>query len=158
LISLSSSGMVTPNYWTTRTPASTTWSRCNATHRIDKVDDLRTTALGGPGSAGQLLGDLATVDRRTTAVVANHSNIQPTFTVRADVQGRDLGSVSDEMTAIVKAGGAKLPPGSTVVLRGQVESMQSSFSRLGLGLLFAAVLVYFLMVVNFSRGWTRSSS
>jgi multidrug efflux pump subunit AcrB len=153
LISLSSSGVVTPNYWTdpnnginylvaVQTP----------THRIDKVDDLRTTALSGPGSAGQLLGDVATVDRRTTAVVANHSNIQPTFNVRADVQGRDLGSISDEITAIVREVAAKLPPGSTVTLRGQVESMQSSFSRLGLGLLFAAVLVYFLMVVNF-QSW-----
>ena len=121
-------------------------------HLIGDVQDLQNINLQGADGRQALLGDAATVERRTTPVVANHNNIQPTFNVRADVQGRDLGSVSDEITAIVKEIGAKLPPGSTITLRGQVESMQSSFSRLGLGLLFAAVLVYFLMVVNF-QSW-----
>jgi multidrug efflux pump subunit AcrB len=78
--------------------------------------------------------------------------VQPTFNVRADVQDRDLGAVSSEITKIVNEARAKLPPGSTLTVRGQVESMNSSFVRLGIGIFFAAVLVYFLMVVNF-QSW-----
>src|SRR5204862_7837785 len=66
---------------------------------------------------------------------------------------RDLGSVSAEITRIVNEVRAKLPPGSALTVRGQVESMNSSFVRLGLGIFFAAVLVYFLMVVNF-QSWS----
>jgi multidrug efflux pump subunit AcrB len=80
-------------------------------------------------------------------------NIQPVFDIYANVQGADLGRVSDQVTKIVNEVRSKLPPGSTVSVRGQVESMNSAFNKLGLGLIFAAVLIYFLMVVNF-QSWT----
>jgi multidrug efflux pump subunit AcrB len=84
--------------------------------------------------------------------VANHSDIQPAFDIYANVQDRDLGSVAREVEKVVAAQRARLAPGNTITLRGQVESMNSAFLRLGLGVLFAAVLVYLLMVVNF-QSW-----
>src|SRR5207244_11150460 len=82
----------------------------------------------------------------------NQTNIQPTFDVYANVQGRDLGSVAHEINHLLTEYRSKLAPGDTLTMRGQVESMESAFLRLGLGLIFAAVLVYLLMVVNF-QSW-----
>ena len=79
--------------------------------------------------------------------------MQPVFDIYANVQGADLGRVSDQVTTIVNEFRPKLPPGSTINVRGQVESMNTAFSKLGLGLIFAAALIYFLMVVNF-QSWT----
>src|SRR5256885_7080840 len=84
--------------------------------------------------------------------VISHSNVQPVFDVYADVQGRDLGSVAAEVQKIVAEYRGKLPPGHRIAVRGQVESMNSAFLRLGLGLIFAVLLVYLLMVVNF-QSW-----
>ena len=88
-----------------------------------------------------------------TPVVANHRNVQPVFDVYANVQNSDLGSVA----ARDRKHGRGVPqdgsPGSEIVVRGQVESMQEAFTRLGIGLAFAAMLVYLLMVVNF-QSWT----
>jgi multidrug efflux pump subunit AcrB len=117
-------------------------------HQVDSLEAIGNTTLGGR----QLLSDLATIERETTPLVANHSNVQPTFNVRADVQDTDLGSVSKEVDRILGEVRAKLPPGVGITVRGQVDSMNTAFSRLGLGLIAAALLVYFLMVVNF-QSW-----
>jgi multidrug efflux pump subunit AcrB len=115
------------------------------------VEDL--TALALPTREGpQLLGDLSRVQRARTPVFVTHVDIQPTFNVRADVQDTDLGSVSTQLEQLVERYRKELPPGSRIQVRGQVESMTTSFSRLMLGLLLAAVLVYCLMVVNF-QSW-----
>jgi multidrug efflux pump subunit AcrB len=155
LVSLASSILVTPNFWTDGRSGIAYPIAVQVPPRlVESVDDLRTTALVAPGVAmPQLLGDLASVERRPAPVVANHSNIQPTFNVRADVQDTDLGAVSEAIRRIVHEYEAKLPPGSSITLRGQVESMDTSFGRLGLGLVFAALLVYGVMVVNF-QSWT----
>jgi CzcA family heavy metal efflux pump len=155
LVSLASSTLVTPNFWMDGRSGINYPVAVQVPPRlVESVDDLKATALVTPGLSGpQLLGDLAAVDRRTAPVVANHSNIQPTFNVRADVQDTDLGAVSGTIRRIVREYGAKLPPGSSITLRGQVESMDASFGRLGLGLAFAALLVYAVMVVNF-QSWT----
>ena len=76
-------------------------------------------------------------------------NTQPTYDVYASVERTDLGSVAGELHKLVTEYQAKLKPGNKIVLRGQVASMESAFNRLGLGILFAALLVYLLMVVNF---------
>jgi len=155
LVSLASSILVTPNFWTDGRSGIAYPVAVQVPPRlVESVDDLRTTAMVAPGVAvPQLLGDLASVERRTAPVVANHSNIQPTFNVRADVQDTDLGAVSGAIRRIVHEYETKLPPGSSITLRGQVESMDTSFGRLGLGLVFAALLVYGVMVVNF-QSWT----
>lgn len=154
LVSLSGSGQVLPNYWVdprmgisylveTRTP----------THRLDSVDAINGLPLtSGKSTSLQLLSNVAKVERGVTPEVANHVNVQPTFDVYANVQARDLGSVAADIERLLGEYRAKLAPGNTLVMRGQVESMESAFRRLGLGIVFAAVLVYLLMVVNF-QSW-----
>jgi multidrug efflux pump subunit AcrB len=154
LVSLSGSGQVQPNYWVdpkmgisylveTRTP----------TYKLDNVDAISGLPLTSQQRSGvQLLSNLARVERGVTAEAANHTNVQPAFDVYANVQDRDLGSVAAEINRLLDEYREKLSPGNTIVMRGQVESMESAFLRLGLGLLFAAVLVYLLMVVNF-QSW-----
>jgi multidrug efflux pump subunit AcrB len=112
-------------------------------------------AYGNPGAmAGstQLLSNLVTVQRDIAPVIINHYNIQPVFDVYANVDRRDLGGVGTEVEKIVKDESAHLPRGTTFALRGQYQTMRSSFFRLGLGMLFAVVLVYLLMTVNF-QSW-----
>jgi multidrug efflux pump subunit AcrB len=99
-----------------------------------------------------LLGDLATLTRKTSPVNITHANVQPCYDVFASVQGLDLGSVEAPLRTIIAEESAALPPGSHVDLRGQVESMRSAFTRLFIGIVFAWLLVYFLMVVNF-QSW-----
>ncbi len=154
LVSLSGSGQVQPNYWVdpkmgisylveTRTPQ----------YKLDTVDSLNGLPLTSQQVNGvQLLANVAKIERGVTPEVANHTNVQPTFDVYANVDGRDLGSVAGEINRVLGAYRAKLAPGNTITMRGQVESMESAFLRLGLGLIFAAVLVYLLMVVNF-QSW-----
>lgn len=153
LVSLSGSGQVLPNYWVdpakgisylveTRTP----------TYKLDNVDAINGLPLTSTRAAGiQLLSNVAKVERGVTPEVANHTNVQPTFDVYANVQGRDLGSVAAEINKVLELYRSKLSPGNTITMRGQVDSMESAFFRLGLGLVFAAVLVYLLMVVNFQN-------
>jgi multidrug efflux pump subunit AcrB len=86
-------------------------------------------------------------------VIVNHYNVQPVFDVLANVQGRDLGGVADEVAKVVDSFKSQLPRGTFLSMRGQVQSMNSSFAGLGAGLIFAIVLVYFLMAVNF-QSWT----
>src|SRR5260370_41986405 len=107
----------------------------------------------GTGGQPQLLNNLASISHTVQPVVANHCNVQPVFDVYANVQNSDLGSVAGKIEGIAGEFRKQLAPGSEIVLRGQVESMQEAFTRLGIGLAFAAVLVYLLMVVNF-QSWT----
>jgi multidrug efflux pump subunit AcrB len=112
-------------------------------------------AYGNPGAmAGstQLLSNLVTVKRETAPVIVNHYNVQPVFDVYANVDRRDLGGVGAEVEKIVKEESAHLPRGTTFDLRGQYQTMRASFFRLGLGMVFAVVLVYLLMTVNF-QSW-----
>ena len=82
---------------------------------------------------------------------SNQANIQPVYEVYASVQGRDLGRVSDQIQAIVADLQKTLAPGNTIQVVGQIQSMNDSFANLGIGLVFAAVLVYLLMVVNYQN-------
>jgi multidrug efflux pump subunit AcrB len=98
------------------------------------------------------LSNLVKLRRTVSEGVVSHYNVQPVFEVNADVQGRDLGSVSAEVERVVESLRPELPRGSTFAIRGQVESMNSSFNGLAAGLAFAVLLVYLLMVVNF-QSW-----
>ncbi|MBP6822675.1 MAG: efflux RND transporter permease subunit [Acidobacteria bacterium] len=154
LTSLSSSGQTAPNFWlnpengvnyfvTVQTPQ----------YKIDSLDAIQSTPVTGSAApAPQLLSNLASVERRTTTAVINHYNVQPLFDVYANVQGRDLGGVARDIDRVINEFQPKLPRGSSLAMRGQVENMRSSFFGLGFGLLFAILLVYFLMVVNF-QSW-----
>ncbi len=112
-------------------------------------------AYGNPGAAAgstQLLSNLASVHRSYMPVIVNHYNVWPVFDVFANVDRRDLGGVGAEVVRIMREEEPHLPRGTSFSLRGQVDTMQSSFFRLGLGLVFAVVLVYLLMTVNF-QSW-----
>ncbi len=154
LISLSSSGQVAPNFWLNPLNGVSYFvSVQTPQYRIDSFDDLARTPISSPSArAPQLLSNLATFKRDTTMAVVNHYNVQPVFDVFANVEGRDLGSVATEVRKIIKDIEGKLPRGLFISTRGQMETMDSSFTGLGLGLLFAILLVYLLMVVNF-QSW-----
>ena len=112
-------------------------------------------AYGNPGAltgSTQLLSNLVTVKRGSTPVIVNHYNVWPVFDVYANVSRRDLGGVGAEVEKIMREQESHLPRGTTLDLRGQIETMQSSFFRLGLGMAFAVILVYLLMTVNF-QSW-----
>jgi multidrug efflux pump subunit AcrB len=112
-------------------------------------------AYGNPGAmpgSTQLLSNLVTVQRDYTPVIVNHYNVWPVFDVYANVDRRDLGGVGSEVEKIMQQESRHLPRGTTLDLRGQFQTMQSSFFRLGVGIIFAVVLVYLLMSVNF-QSW-----
>ncbi|RPH35878.1 MAG: efflux RND transporter permease subunit, partial [Planctomycetota bacterium] len=103
LVSLSSSFVVQPSYWADpRTGINYPVSVQTPQHEINSIESIDTIPLAAPGlTSPQLLGDLGTIERKVTPVVATHSNVQPTFNVRADVEDSDLGSVGAEITKIV---------------------------------------------------------
>ena len=154
LVSLSSSGQVAPSFWldpkrgvqylvAVQTPQSD----------INSIDALNTTPIStGPDTQPQLLSNLASVSRTTGPTNITHYNVARTFDVQANVDGTDLGSVAKGVNAIIEQLKPEMPRGTTVRVKGQVESMDSSFRGLGYGLVFAVVLVYLLMVVNF-QSW-----
>ncbi|MGH9667916.1 MAG: efflux RND transporter permease subunit, partial [Bryobacteraceae bacterium] len=112
-------------------------------------------AYGNPGAiAGdtQLLSNLVTVHRGYAPTIINHYNVQPVFDVYANVDRRDLGGVGSEVEKIIERTALNLPRGTSLTLRGQVETMRRSFFRLGVGMTVAVILVYLLMAVNF-QSW-----
>ena len=166
LYSLAGSGQATPNYWlnpqngvnyavVVQTPQ----------YKVNSVDALNatpitsgtSTAAGGTSPDGdpnspQLLNNIAQVEHASTPAVTNHYNVQPVFDVFVNVQGRDLGGVESEINRILPDFQKNAPRGTFISVRGQVKSMHDSFTGLGFGMIFAVLLVYLLMVVNF-QSW-----
>ena len=122
-------------------------------YRTDTIPDLQNIPVSGgrPGDV-QLLGALGTMHREPSAAVISHYAVQPAFDVYATTQGRDLGAVAGDVQKVLDATKADLPKGATVKLRGQVETMNTAFVGLVLGLLGAIALIYLLIVVNF-QSW-----
>ena len=153
LLTVSSSAQVNPTFWTdARTGNAYPVALQVPEAQVDSVDAIAGLALVAADGRQKLLADVADVRRGVTPVFVSHANVQPTYNVRADVQDSDLGSVVAQIDAIVARHRQALPPGAAIAVRGQAESMQVGFQRLGLGLAFAALLVYALMVVNF-QSW-----
>lgn len=154
LVSLSGSQQVSPNYWVDpNNGISYVVETREPMYRVDSINAIDTIPIvSADGKQRQLLSNLAKIERGTVAESVSHVNIQPTFDVYANVQGTDLGSVVREIEPILDEYRAKLGPANSITLRGQAESMHSAFVRLGLGIAFAALLVYLLMVVNF-QSW-----
>ncbi len=166
LVSLSSSGQAAPNYWIDpKNGVNYPVAVQTPQHLIDSVEALNNTPIIAPNAtadSAQLLINVADVERGQAPAVISHYNVQPVFDVYANVQGRDLGGVASDLEQVIeKIAGpvdpdtglrSKLPKGSKLIVRGQVESMRSSFRGLAFGLVFAVMLVYFLMVVNF-QSW-----
>ncbi len=100
----------------------------------------------------QILSSVARIDRGAGPAVVSHRDIQPIVDIYGSVQGRDLGGVARDINRIVSQASKNLPRGSQVVIRGQIETMRSSYIGLLSGLAFSIVLVYLLIVVNF-QSW-----
>jgi multidrug efflux pump subunit AcrB len=136
-------------------PVTATSAAAAATAAIGASPSGASQAYGNPGAAPgstQLLSNLVSVQRTYMPVIVNHYNVWPVFDVYANVDRSDLGAVGREVRKIMREEEKNLPRGTTFALRGQVDTMQSSFFRLGLGMVFAVVLVYLLMAVNF-QSW-----
>jgi multidrug efflux pump subunit AcrB len=154
LVSLSSSTQVSPNFWLDpKKGVSYPVAVQTPQYRLDSMTALEETPIHVPGSPiPQTLGNLATVHRDATPVNITHHNALTTFDVQASVQGTDLGSVSNAIDRLVADAKKNLPRGTSIVVRGQVESMNASFRGLSYGLIAAIGLVYLLMVANF-QSW-----
>jgi multidrug efflux pump subunit AcrB len=141
---------------TATTPGSLAGAAAAGNASIGSSPSGVSLAYGNPGAmtsgATQLLSNLVDVRRSYGPVIVNHYNVAPVFDVYANVDRRDLGSVGQEVERIIRQEQPGLPRGSTMALRGEYDTMQSSFFRLGLGIIFAVVLVYLLMAVNF-QSW-----
>ncbi len=157
LVSLSGSSQTAPAFWlnpqngvvyniAVQTPQTS----------VDSLDTLMNMPVAGTGNAAggntQLLGNLVEVRPGRQLAVASRYNISPAVDIYVSVQGTDLANVAGQVKGLVDQIQPKLPRGSQVVIRGQVQTMQSSFIGLGVGLVMAIVLVYLLIVVNF-QSW-----
>ncbi len=154
-VSLSSSEQVSPNFWTDPTSGIPYYLAVQTPeYKVNSLNALGNTPVSSSLSvSGQtvpgMLSNVATFKRDTLPTNANQSNIQPVFDVYASVQGRDLGSVAAAISKVTTELQKKLKPGNSIQVVGQIQSMNDSFRNLGIGLLFAAVFVYLLMVVNY---------
>lgn len=150
LVTLSSSGQVMPNYWVNPKNGVSYLVAVQAP-QYDISNSAQLGRLPIPGVNDAVPEQISNVERtfrRKTKAVINHYNVQPTYDIYANVQGRDLGGVASDIQSLITKLEPKLPHGTTVVMRGQVESMNASFIGLGFGVLAAIGLVYFLLVVN----------
>ena len=156
-VSLSSSEQVTPNFWTdpksgipyylaVQTPE----PRVASLNALTNTPVSTSLSLQGEPIPG-LLSNVATLTRTSLPTNANQANIQPVYEVFANLQGRDLGSVAGEINRTVAGLQKELSPGNTIQILGQIGSMNDAFRDMGIGLLFAAVFVYLLMVVNYQN-------
>ncbi|MGB8476297.1 MAG: efflux RND transporter permease subunit [Candidatus Acidiferrum sp.] len=155
LVSLSSSFQTAPAFWLDpKNGVSYTVAVQSPQYRVDSYQALENTPVTGasPGTPPQILGNLVNITSTARQAEISHYNVQRMINVYAAVDGRDLGSVSSEVLKRVDAVKSELPRGSHIVVRGQVQTMLSSFRGLGYGLLGAIVLVYLLIVVNF-QSW-----
>ncbi len=155
LISYSTSSEVSPSFWLDRKNGIPYLiSIQTPKYKINSADALMLMPVSSSElKHSQLLTNLAKLERRETVGVANHFNVQPVFDIYANVQGRDLGGVATDIYKIIDEIKARLSPGNEIIIRGVVESMNQAFIRLAFGFIFAFILVYSLMVVNF-QSWT----
>ncbi|QKQ75393.1 efflux RND transporter permease subunit [Nostoc sp. TCL240-02] len=153
LTSLSSSGQTSPNFWLDPIKGVSYLIAVQVPqYKLNSLEKIQNTPVANGSSSSQLLSNLAVVKRGKAPAVVNHYNVQPVFNIYANVQGRDLGGVANDIYKIVGQFQQKLPRGSSIIVKGQVETMNSSFLGLEVGLIFAIGLVYCLIVVNF-QSW-----
>ena len=154
LISLSGSFQTTPEFWldpksgveysiATQTPQ----------YRIQSVQDLENVPVTGPSNAQpQILTSIASIQRGVGMATVSHYNISPVIDIYGAVQGRDLGGAARDINRIVETARREAPRGTEVMIRGQIETMRSSYAGLLSGLVFSILLVYLLIVINF-QSW-----
>jgi CzcA family heavy metal efflux pump len=155
LVSLSSSFQTSPAFWLDpKNGVDYNVAVQSPQYRMDSYQALENTPVTGtaPGTPPQIIGNLVNISTTARQAEISHYNIQPMINVYAAVDGRDLGGVSDEILKRVAEVKNELPRGSHIEVRGQVQTMRSSFRGLGFGLIGAIILAYLLIVVNF-QSW-----
>ncbi|CAG9210466.1 Acriflavin resistance protein [Paraburkholderia sabiae] len=154
LISLSGSTQTSPGFWfNPRNGVEYNLAVQTPQYQISSVDQLlRTPVSASSTGPTQLLGNLVQVSPQNQFAMVTHYNIRPVIDVFVSVEGRDLGSVDRQIEKLVDQARASLPRGSQIAIRGQVQTMRTSYFGLGIGVAMAIVLVYLLIVVNF-QSW-----
>ncbi len=154
LVSLSGSFQTTPSFWLNpRNGVTYSMVVQSPQYRMTSLQDLMDLPVNNPATPNsQVLGNLVRLSPTARPAVVSHYNVQPVIDVYASTQGRDLGAVARETQQALQPFIEHLPRGTRIEVRGQVETMQTSFIGLGIGLLGAILLVYFLIVVNF-QSW-----
>jgi multidrug efflux pump subunit AcrB len=157
LVALSGSYQTAPTYYLDpKNGVSYNISTQTPQYDLDTLNDLRTipitSATAPAGTTPQILGNVASISRGSELATVTHYNIQPTLDIFGNVNNTDLASVAKQIDKIVANHKKNLPRGTQIVVRGQIQTMRSSFEGLLVGLLFSIVLVYLLIVVNF-QSW-----
>jgi len=155
VVNLAGSSQVAPTYWLNPdNGVSYPIVMQTPQYQIDSLGALQTLPItGGAAATLPILGGVAKISRTTTNAVVSQYNIQPIVQIYATPQGRDLGAVAQDLQAVVDASAKDAPKGSSVVLLGQVQTMNSAFSGLLFGLIGAVALIYLLIVINF-QSWS----
>ncbi|MDR3675633.1 MAG: efflux RND transporter permease subunit [Acidobacteriota bacterium] len=154
LISLSGSFQTSPTFWLDpRSGVSYSITTQTPQYRVDSLQDIKNIPISNSkGDPPQILGNLASISRGASLAAVSHYNVQPVVNIYGAVQGRDLGGVARDLDRMVGESQKDLPRGSRTIVRGQIDTMRSSFTGLLAGLVFSIVLVYLLIVVNF-QSW-----
>ena len=156
LLSLSGSGQVQPVYWLNAKLGIQYNINIRAPeHVMDSIGALETIPVTGGRAGegdGQILTNLASIERGQTPPVISHYDILPVIDIFGGVSGRDLGGVVRDIEPLIEETKKELPRGSFILMRGQAETMRSSYLGLGVGLVVAVALIYLLLVVNF-QSW-----
>ena len=156
--SLSSSEQVSPNFWTDPSNGTPYFLAVQTPeYRVDTLNALKNTPVAtftavtssGRNTVPGLLSNVATFKRDTVPTNSNQANVQPVYEIFANAEGRDLGSVSGEINKVIAEYQKQMSPGNRIEVTGQIISMNDAFKDLAIGILFAAVFVYLLMVVNY---------
>jgi multidrug efflux pump subunit AcrB len=155
--SLSSSEQVSPNFWTDPSNGTPYYITVQTPeYKVASINDLKNTPVTkftnvptNRNPVPGLLSNVATLTRDSIPTNTNQANIQPVYEIYANADGRDLGSISSEIYKIVAQYQSQMSPGNRIEVIGQIDSMNSAFRDLAIGILFAAVFVYLLMVVNY---------
>src|SRR5579863_6622324 len=155
LVSLSGSFQTSPTFWVDpKNGVSYSIATQTPQYHADTLQDLVNTPVTGsdPSAPSSIMASLVSTQRGAGMAVVSHYNVAPVIDIFGSVQGRDLGGVSRDINKEINSARSQLPRGSRVVIRGQVQTMKSSYTGLLLGLLFAILLDYLLIVVNF-QSW-----
>ena len=154
VVNLAGSSQVAPTFWLNPTNGvSYPIVMQTPQYNLDTLAALRNLPVNGAGGQAQILGGLVTLKRQASNAVVDQYDIQSVVQIYAATQDRDLGAVAGDVQKIISNNASTVPKGSHVVLLGQVQTMNSAFSGLLLGLLGAVVLIYLLIVVNF-QSWS----
>lgn len=159
LVTLSSSAMMSPNFWLNPSNNVSYPLLIQAPqYRVDSIPSFMTLPVTGEGKSAtgganhHLLTSVAKVQRGTVPLVLSQHNIRAVFDVQADVQGRDMGSVAAAINRVIKANTPPDSSGVRIEVAGQIETMRDSFTGLAGGMVLAVALVFLLLAINF-QSW-----